>query len=187
MHLSASNLGVDPWEPLGIFTDQHSQINLSAVYQKRLPLAPPPEATVGSDGTLGHKVQYFKVLPNCNKILLLPCPGLSPGSPHPPPPPPPPPTAWVMVTEKCILSQLLASPYLSGKSQSVARNFMKLLAATVHNSEFNLPLAQWKLPFYPFLVFLVWQQWYISCHNYKTLTVLKTVMCHIIEFLAACT
>ena len=184
MHLSASNLGVDPWEPLGIFTDQHSQINLSAVYQKRLPLAPPPEATVGSDGTLGHKVQYFKVLPNCNIIFMLPCPGMSPGSPHSPHPPP---TAWVMVTEKCILSQLLASPYLSGKSQSVARNFMKLLAATVHNSEFNLPLAQWNLPFYPFLVFLVWQQWYISCHNCKTLTVLKTVMCHIIEFLAACT
>lgn len=86
MHLSASNLGVDPWEPLGIFTDQHSQINLSAVYQKRLPLAPPPEATVGSDGTLGHKVQYFKVLPNCNKIFMLPCPGMSPGSPHSPPP-----------------------------------------------------------------------------------------------------
>ena len=57
-------------------------------------------------------------------------------------PQPPPPTALVMVTEKCILSQLLASAYLSGKSQSVARNFMKLLAATVHNSEFNLPLAQ---------------------------------------------
>ena len=82
MHLSASNLGVDPWEPLGIFTDQHSLINLSTVYQKRLPLAPPPEATVGSDGTLGHKVQYFKVLPNCNKIFMLPCPGMSPGSPH---------------------------------------------------------------------------------------------------------
>ena len=87
MHLSASNLGVDPWEPLGIFTDQHSQINLSAVYQKRLPLAPAPKATVGSDGTLGHKVQYFKVLPNCNKIFMLPCPGMSPGSPHSPPPP----------------------------------------------------------------------------------------------------
>lgn len=87
MHLSASNLGVDPWEPLDIFTDQHSQINLSAVYQKRLPSAPPPEATVGSDGTLGHKVQYFKVLPNCNKIFMLPCPGMSPGSPHSPPPP----------------------------------------------------------------------------------------------------
>ena len=102
MHLSASNLGVDPWEPLGIFTGQHSQINLSAVYQKRLPLAPPPKATVGSDGTLGHKVQYFKVLPNCNKIFMLPCPGMSPGSPHSPPPPPlQPPGSWWLRNAYC--------------------------------------------------------------------------------------
>ena len=38
---------------------------------KKLPFPLPPWGRVGSDESPGHKVQYFKALPNCNKIFFL--------------------------------------------------------------------------------------------------------------------
>lgn len=103
MHLSASILGVDPWEPLGTPGNPWALFYRSTFTNKPLPslpkkvtIAPPPEATVGSDGTLGHKVQFFKVYFQ-TAIKFSSCHPQTCPQGHPPPP-----TPWVMMTEKCI-------------------------------------------------------------------------------------
>ena len=66
--LSAAILGVDPWEPQ-VFSQWHSQ-QMPHPPLKSYHL-PSPWGKVGSDESPGHKVQYFKALPNCNKIFFL--------------------------------------------------------------------------------------------------------------------